>query len=305
MSRSSPRHRDGPGARRAELGLLALVVIWSVNFSVLKVGLDAFTPFAFNALRFPMAGAFLTGALFLRGPLPLPDVEDRWRIVGLGLLGHVIYQVFFIHGMALTRAGNAALMLATAPVYTALLSKLVGHERVTLTAAGGMMATLAGVGLVIISGGGPLSFSSATVVGDLLVMAAAVLWAGYTVGARDMVRKYGALTVLAWTLWVGALLLLLLGLPDLLRLRPAPALAWGAVVYAGILGIGLAQVLWYRGVKLIGNTRTAVYQNVIPIGAIAVAWAWLDEVPNAGQLAGAAIVVSGVAVVRRSMRAAR
>ena len=71
-----------------------------------------------------------------------------------------------------------------------------------------------------------------------------------------------------------------------------------------ILGIGLAQVLWYRGVKLIGNTRTAVYQNVVPIGAIAVAWAWLDEVPNGGQLAGAAIVVGGVAVVRRSMRGA-
>lgn len=277
--------------------------VWSVNFSVLKVGLDAFRPFAFNAFRFPMAVAVLTGALLLmRGRLPLPDRTDVWRIVGLGVLGHVIYQVFFIHGMALTRAGNGALMLAAAPVYTALLSKVAGHERVGWVAASGMVATLLGVGLVIASGGGTFSFSSETAVGDLLVMGAAVAWAFYTVGARDMVRKYGALAVLVWMLWVGATLLVLLGLPDLFRLQPAPPLAWGAVVYAGLLGIGLAQLLWYRGVRVIGNTHTAVYQNVVPVGAIAVAWAWLDEVPHVGQLAGTAIILGGVAVVRRSMR---
>lgn len=304
LMKSSDRRPSREGApRRAELGLLVVVVIWSVNFSVLKVGLDAFQPFAFNALRFPMAAAFLTATLIsLRGRLPMPDREDLWRIVALGVLGHVAYQVFFIHGMALTRAGNGALMLAAAPVYTALLSKVAGHERVGLVAASGMVATLLGVGLVIASGSGTLSFSPETATGDLLVMTAAVLWSFYTVGARDVVRKYGALAVMAWMLWVGAALLVLIGIPDLLRLEAAPPVAWGAVVYAGVLGIGLAQLLWYRSVRVIGNTRTAVYQNVVPIGAIAVAWAWLDEVPHAGQLAGAVVIIGGVAVVRRSMR---
>lgn len=280
------------------------MVIWSVNFSVLKVGLNAFAPFAFNALRFPMAAAFLTGALLLRGRIPFPEREDVRRVIGLGILGHVIYQVFFINGMALTGAGNAALMLATAPIYTALLSRLAGHERVGLAAGAGMVATAVGVGLVIASGGGALSFSTDTVVGDLLVMTAAVLWALYTVGARNVVRKYGVLSVMVWMLWVGSALLVLIGLPDLLRQRAAPPLAWGAVLYAGALGIGLAQLLWYRGVRVIGNTRTAMYQNVVPIGAIAVAWVWLDEVPNAGQLVGAAVVIGGVTLVRRSMKRA-
>ena len=304
MKSQSDATRPGPAALRAELGLLVLVAIWSVNFSVLKVGLAAFEPYAFNALRFPMAAVFLTGALYLRGGLPLPDREDMGRVIALGVLGHVLYQLLFINGMDLTRAGNGALMLATAPVYTTLLSRLAGHERVDLVAGAGMVATMLGVALVIGSGGGTLSFSSETAVGDLLVMGAAVLWAFYTVGARSIVRKYGALILMVWTLWIGSALLVLIGIPQLSEMEPVGAGGWGAVIYAGILGIGVGQLLWYRGVKLIGNTRTAVYQNMVPIGAIAVGWVWLEEVPNAGQLAGAAIVVGGVAVVRRSMRAA-
>jgi drug/metabolite transporter (DMT)-like permease len=304
MDSFAPRLAADGSALRAELGLILIVVIWAVNFSVLKVGLLAFEPFAFNALRFPMAAAFLTGAFAVRRRLRLPNREDRWRVLGLGILGHVLYQVFFIQGMHRTRAGNGALMLATAPVFTALLSRVAGHERVGPAASLGMVATLLGVGLVVTSGGGDLSLSSTTAVGDLLVVTAAFLWAAYTVSARDTVRKYGALAVMAWTLWIGSVLLVLLGLPDLRRLAPAPPLAWAADVYAGVLGIGLAQVLWYRGVRVIGNTRTAVYQNVVPLGAIAVAWAWLHEVPNAGQLVGAIVVIGGVSMVRRAMRRA-
>jgi drug/metabolite transporter (DMT)-like permease len=304
MQSPSGTARPGSDAARAELGLLLLVVIWSVNFSVVKVGLVDFQPFAFNAFRFPLAALFLTGVLALRGRLPLPDREDTLRVIGLGILGHVLYQLLFIHGINLTRAGNAALMLATAPIYTALLSKLAGHERVRPAAAVGMVATLGGVALVIGSGEGTISFSSATVAGDVLVMAAAVLWAAFTVSARNVVRKYGALRLMVWTLWVGAPLLVIVAVPDLMALGHIPGSAWAAVVFSGVLGIGFAQFLWYRGVRLIGNTRTAVYQNVVPVGAIAVAWAWLEEVPSAGQLLGAAVVVGGVAVVRRSMRSA-
>ena len=211
MNLQSDVHRPGPAALRAELGLLLLVGIWSVNFSVLKVGLDAFEPYAFNALRFPLAALVLTGALVLRGGVPLPDREDLGRVIVLGVLGHVLYQLLFINGMDLTRAGNGALMLATAPVYTALLSRLAGHERVDLVAGAGMVATMLGVALVIGSGGGTLSFSSETMAGDLLVMGAAVLWAFYTVGARGIVRKYGALILMVWTLGIGSGLLVLIG----------------------------------------------------------------------------------------------
>lgn len=302
MEARSSRIRPTAGpTRHAEIGLLLMVVVWAVNFSVIKVGLASFEPFAFNALRFPLAAALLTAALVATGRLRLPERGDLGRVAGLGLLGQLLYQVLFIHGMDRTRAGNASLLLAGAPVYTTFLSGLLGHDRIAARAWLGVGAAAVGIALVVGSGSAGLDFGSVTVVGDLLIMAAAILWAVYTVGARDLVRKYGSLPVTTWVMWIGALLLFLVGLPDLLETGPAPPLAWASVAYSGLLGIGLAQLLWYRGVRVIGSTRTAVFQNLVPVLAILVAWLWIDEVPTPGQLVGAAVILAGVTLVRRSV----
>jgi len=66
----------------------------------------------------------------------------------------------------------------------------------------------------------------------------------------------------------------------------------------GVLAIGLAYLLWYRGVQLIGNSRTAAYSNLTPVVALAVAWVWLGEVPRLLQLGGAAVVLVGLTLAR-------
>ena len=102
----------------AEVGLVLLTLIWGVNFAVIKVALDTFEPLAFNALRFPIAAFVLWIGLRSQGPVPLPPREDLPRLILLGFLGNVVYQIFFIIGIDLTLAGNASLMLATVPVWT-------------------------------------------------------------------------------------------------------------------------------------------------------------------------------------------
>jgi len=288
-------------ARKAEAGLLLLVVIWALNFSIIKVGLASIPPYGFNALRFPLAAALLAAALFAAGRLRLPDRRDASRIVLLGVLGNFIYQLLFITGMARSRAGNASVLLTTSPVYTAMLSAWLGHERVRGPAWLGIGATVAGIALLVGSGEGGLRFGTETLTGDLLLVSAAAIWSLYTVGARNLVRKYGSVAVTAWTLWVGGALLLLAGVPDLRTLEPdIPLRAWAAVVYAGLLGIGIAYLLWYRGVRVLGNTHTAALGNLVPVLAIAVAWPVLGEVPNLWQLLGAGVILAGVTLVRRS-----
>ena len=115
---------------RANAALLLMVLIWGVNFAVAKDALATLSPLVFNELRFPMAALVVYLALRLRGPIPLPDRADVWKVVGLGVLGNVFYQQFFIFGLANTRAGIASVLLAGTPIVTTLLSSFAGHERI-------------------------------------------------------------------------------------------------------------------------------------------------------------------------------
>lgn len=291
---------DTPRDLSTDLGLLSLAAIWGVNFSVVKVALVELEPLAFNALRFPLAGLVLWFLLRGRPGPSAPRASDVRRVIVLGLLGNVAYQLCFIFSLDWTLAGNASLLLATTPVWTMMLSHAVGHERLDGRVAAGIVGTLAGIVLVILGRGDELSLGSQTIRGDLLMVLASILWSIYTVGGQTTVGRYGALRMTAWTLWVGTPVIVLMGVPDLVRTdwSGVSVAGWGGVFYAGVLSIGVAYLLWYRGVQRLGNNRTAVYSNLVPVAALITAWLWLGEVPGPLQLAGAAIILGGVSLAR-------
>ena len=136
--------------------------------------------------------------------------------------------------------------------------------------------------------------------GDGLILMAALVWAVYTVAGKGLVDRYGPLRVTTWTLWVGTPGLVALGLPDLIAMDwgSVPASAWLGVAYAGFFGIGVAYLIWYAGVAVLGSSRTAIYSNTIPVVALLVAWAWLGEVPTLAQILGGGLVLLGVGVAR-------
>ncbi|MGH7507094.1 MAG: DMT family transporter, partial [Longimicrobiales bacterium] len=136
---------------RASAALLMMVIIWAVNFAVAKRALDLIAPLAFNALRFPLAALVVLFALRMRGPVPLPERRDVWKVLALGVLGNVLYQQFFVFGLANTRAGVASVLLAGTPIATTLLSALLGHERIRPLVWAGVLASFAGIVLVVLA----------------------------------------------------------------------------------------------------------------------------------------------------------
>ncbi len=221
-------------------------------------------------------------------------------LIGLGLLGNTVYQVLFIYGIDWTLAGNASLMLATTPIFTTLLSIRFRQERVGLMAWAGVLISVVGIALVVWGGTKSVSFSAVTVRGDLTVLAAAAAWSAYTVGSAPLVRRYGALPVTAVTMWIGGFGLLAVSFPAFLEqdwttVRPV---SWLALLYSGAFAIALAYFIWYYSVRQIGNTRTAVYANFIPVVALVIAWLALGETPTWLQLLGAGAIVGGTILVR-------
>ncbi len=285
--------------QRANVALLSMALIWAINFSVSKDALFRVPPLAFNALRFPFAALVVTLALWRRGGFRLPAREDRLRIVLLGFLGNLIYQFFFVFGLSRSRAGTASLILAGTPMVTALLGAASGREHVTRRVWWGIAATVVGIGLVVarIS---PEPGAGNSRLGAFLMFAATLAWSVYSLGSRDLIRRYGSLPVTAWTLWSGTLAIVIAGVPSLASLDFG-ALAirdWGAILYAGMMSIGVAYMLWSYGVRHLGATRTSAFSNVTPVLALLAAWLFLADRPTAAQIVGALVIIGGVSVAQ-------
>ena len=289
-----------PPHRGTDMALLALSVIWGVNFSVVKVALTEFEPLAFNAFRFVLASLTLFIFLRLTGAVPIPERRHWGRIVFLGLLANVGYQLLFIYGVDRTLAGNAGLMLATTPVWTLIIASVSGSEHHGLAVWGGVLATIGGMVLVVLGGEGSFGLGNGLLMGNLLLVLAAITWAAYTVGTQDLTREYGALAVTSWTLWVGTIGLVALGSRSVwsMDFGAVSRLGWLGVTYSGVLAIAVAYLIWNHGLEHIGGPRTAAFSNLVPVVALITAALWLGEDTRPTQIAGAIIIIAGVWVAR-------
>lgn len=298
MSTTSIAAAPRLATRATEFALVGMAAIWGINFSVVKYGTQVMEPLAYNALRMSLACVVLLTIAHMRHGRRA-DAADRRRLLMLGVLGHCVYQVLFIQGITLTRAGTASLVVAAAPALVALVARAYGHEKLPLRALVGIALSIAGVLLVL---SGTISADgSSHIAGDLMILAAVVAWAFYTVLLLPITRRADAVQIAAWSLLGGVIPLVLVAMPSLWRTEWAgiAPLTWGAVTYSGLFAMVIAYLIWYRGVELLGPTRTAMFGNLQPIVAVLVAWFMLGEVPTWFQGAGAATVIGGLYLARR------
>lgn len=291
-----------------------MVLIWGVNYSVLKRAFAEIPPQPFNALRMVIASGLFFGAIRVarrraaRGatsavfhtPHPL-TVRDRIDLAWLGFVGHCCYQYCFVAGVAATSVSNAALIIAATPVSVAVLSAALGRERIGWLHWLGAAISISGIYFVV---GRGAAFGGSTLKGDLLTMASVGCWTAYTLGASRLIARHSPLYVTGMTMMIGGVPYVLLALPALLRMDwSAPGeWTWTALVLSAIFALGVAYLIWYTAVQKIGPSRTAIYSNVVPIVAMAVAAMWLDESLTRSRLLGAAAVLSGVYLTRRATR---
>lgn len=280
----------------ALLALMAL--IWGVNIIVLKSAFAVFQPMALNALRFSVASIALLLITHAMGHKTPP--RQYWtRIVILGVLGNTVYQLGFIEGLARTRAGNAALFMATNPVFTAVLAHWSGHERLTWRDWAGLACSCLGVGCIVYGSGQEIALG-ATIKGDLMIVGGMLCWAIYSVGSRSLMAEIGPTPTAAWTMAIGIIPMLFLAIPSVSS-QPWSAVtpaAWGAAAYACFLALVLAYLIWARGVRDVGATRVALYSNATPVFAFLAAWLFLGEIPTPFQVAGGAAVFAGMYLTR-------
>lgn len=289
-----------PKSWGTDLLLLLMSLIWGINFIVVKLGTELLNPLAFNAARVALAAvALIIVAAVARNALPNRSITAR--LLALGALGNGLYQWFFIEGIARTRAGDAALVLAASPAFIAIIGRILGVESVTRRKVIGIALSLFGMALVVY--GSTSGVSSATAyafIGNVLVLISCLCWATYTVLLKPYTETVDGVTLSAVTMVGGAVPLVLVSTPQLVHTswHMLPPSAWGALAYSGLLALFVAYLFWYRGVRVLGPTRTAMYGNLQPVVALIVAWIALGEQPTVMQVCGAVAIMAGILLTR-------
>lgn len=276
--------------------LILIAIIWALNFSVVKVSLQEIDSLSFNALRYILAAGLLAYTARARGYSLKVDREDFWPLVGIALVGNVLYQLFFIIGVDYTYSANAAVILGTIPVWVALLSHLFTDEKLTRYKSIGIGLAFTGIVLIVTGSKAGISIASKTFLGDVIILCAAISWGVYTILAKRFLKKYPSTQFTGVMSIVGMVFLLIIGLPNLLHVnwKGISLKGWGGIFYSGLLSIGLAYLIWNNSVSKIGAVRTAAYQNLVPVLGLVFGVVLLQEALTLQQYSGSALVIVGI-----------
>lgn len=286
----------------SDVSLLSVAVIWGINIPLMKIGLEHINVFVFNAVRLTVSATVLASfALREIRQGRLPTWEIPWGKVCLyGVLAAGLYQLMFLLGVARTTSGNTALIMATVPMWTALLARMFLAERLKPIAWWGLVIALFGT-IVVATQSGEVTVSRTHLLGNGIILAAALVWSGATVYSRPLLQQISPMQLSATAAVISLPLHWLMACNEVQSNLPAlkSVSLWWILLFSGVLSSGLALPMWNFGVRQAGAAHAAVIQNLIPVVAILAAWISRGEIATPTQLVGGALILSGLVLMRR------
>ena len=283
----------GPIRFRPNLPLSIVVVFWAFNFVAVKVVYREMTAPVLALVRYFLMWALLVLVCRIRKESLAVEKEDRIRVYLNGFLSMGLYMVLFLGGMANTTASEGAIIMATSPLFTYLLSVIFRWERFRWLALTGSFIAFGGVVMIVAEGNHK---GHGTLVGNLMVLAAALAWAISTAFMKPIVTKYRPLPVFTASLPGALPAMLIYGIvptihQDFAAISPYGWLMFGHVA---ILSGVVAFVCFYEGVRQIGPSASTTYQFLVPPVAALFAVLILGDSLLPLQYAGMVIVLAGV-----------
>lgn len=288
------------GALYARLVLMA--GFWGGQFIAGRVVAPLLPHFTTGALRFLVACAGLLALCHWRERGLAQPTRAQWpALVALGVAGIFFYNAFFFAGIERITAGRAALIMALTPTLTSLGTWLFFGERMNAVRALGIGISLAGVAVVLSHGNPAALLHGALGAGEALMGGAVLSWTAYTLIGRTGPKALSPLATTTWAALIGTVLLAVVALFESpwARVPTLSAQGWIAIFYLGLFGTVLAFLWYLEGVRAIGGPRTAVFINLVPVFAVAIAALGLGEPVYPSMVVGGLMVIAGVLLTNR------
>lgn len=280
-----------------EVALIFAAIFWGLNFAATKYAADFLPQLFIVAFRFIGGGLVLFLVLRILEPGSRMRRKDILPMAALGCFGIGAAQTAFTFGISLTSAASTGLVFTTAPVWGMVLGFVLGLERPSWRGVVGVGLCILGVGIVFYGG---LSSVEDSLLGDLVILLAAVSVGAYTVFSMPVLERHSPLAVATYPTLFGGPAILILSLPYLgdvewgsLGLGP-----WAALVYSAVLATAFAFAAWQRGISRIGANRVLVYQYLITLTGVTSGIVFFGENLSIEKIVGGAVILVGVYLAR-------
>ena len=279
-----------------ELLLLNVVIIWGINYTIGKYGLEEFSAVEFTTLRMIAAAPLLLLLTFYIEKSLYMERRDILRLIVVSIVGIVLYQTLFMETIKYTSATNASLLISISPIFTTMFAILLKQEKFSSRKLVGSTIACGGAALVLLAGHSLVG----SFYGNGIGLITSMCWGLYPVLAGPLIKKYSALRVTAWSAVVGAIPLVILSGWHIFSMpfQIEQGMTWFALLYSIFFVTVFGLVMWYIGVQKIGASHTMVYMYITPLVAVVFAAVWAKEQISLQQIIGGCVIFFGLWFVK-------
>jgi drug/metabolite transporter (DMT)-like permease len=283
--------------------LFFTAIIWGGTFAAGKLASFEAQPLSAALWRFILALIILAPQAFKEGLIKKFTLKTVILLVLSGLTGLVLYNYFFIKGLALTGAGRGAVIVTVNPVFIYLGAIIFFHERVTFLGIVGMFLAVLGTVCVVTSGKFFSIFTEEFNVGDILMVGCVFSWTIYSLLGKVLLVKISPIIANTWATVIAIVLLIplciLVGEP-LNAFVSYSFSTWLSLAFLGIFGSAMGFTFFYKGILILGPSRTAVFITLVPFFGILSGAVIHGEIVQAPEIIGLFISLAGLTIIQKN-----
>jgi drug/metabolite transporter (DMT)-like permease len=287
--------QHGPDeATKARLLLVLLALVWGMSWPIMKIALDEIGVFTLRAWGFSLSALSLFTLIYLqRRNVSIP--RSAWLHLGIATLFNVVgFALFSSFAQLHADTSRVVIVNYSMPVWSSLMAWMALGERLTTRTTIGLALCIGGLVTLVYP-----AAAARSAAGLLLALGCALCWAAGTVYMKWSRIPGDLLAITAWQIAIGAVvfvagLITIQGLPSPSLVSPQVVMA---VLYNGLIGTGLAFVLWFAIIERLPTATAALGSLATPVVGVLGSMLLLGEQPTTPDLIGFALIFAAAACV--------